>query len=189
MACFFSVDHHQPRASSPPHLEPEVTITASKTGAATNRTGPASNGAASSSSKKSSTNGNNSTSSQLPVLHIPEYIPTSFGGSVHKKTKKPSLTSTCYSTSIGGSSSGGHPGMPNGLLRLSTSLQPRAGVGTTVTPKDQSARLGKKKECWKILNNRLFHTSTNLLGDLPTSSMGKIFLAKSTASDGGSKPA
>ena len=40
--------------------------------------------------------------------------------------------------------------MPNGLLRLSTSLQPRAGVGTTVTPKDQSARLGKKK-CWKIL--------------------------------------
>ena len=140
---FFSVDHHQPRASSPPHLEPEVTITASKTGAAANRTGPASNGAASSSSKKSSTNGNNSTSSQLPVLHIPEYIPTSFGGSVHKKTKKPSLTSTCYSTSIGGSSSGGHPGMPNGLLRLSTSLQPRAG-GTSVTPKDQSARLGKK---------------------------------------------
>ena len=130
MACFFSVDHHQPRGSSPPHLEPEVTITASKTGA---------NGSASSSKKS---NGNSNKSSHLPVLHIPEYIPTSFGGSVHKKTKKPSLTSTCYSTSIGGSSSGGHPGMPNGLLRLSTSLQPRAG-GTTVTPKDQSARLGK----------------------------------------------
>ena len=127
---FFPADHHhQHRAPSPPHLEPEVTITASKTGA---------NGATSSSKKS---NGN-SNSSHLPVLHIPEYIPTSFGGSVHKKTKKPPLTSTCYSTSIGGSSSGGHPGMPNGLLRLSTSLQPRAG-GTTVTPKDQSARLGK----------------------------------------------
>ena len=126
---FFSADHHHHRAPSPPHLEPEVTITASKTGA---------NGSASSSKKS---NGNTSNSSHLPVLHIPEYIPTSFGGSVHKKTKKPPLTSTCYSTSIGGSSSGGHPGMPNGLLRLSTSLQPRA--GTTVTPKDQSARLGK----------------------------------------------
>ena len=116
---FFVADH---RASSPPHLEPEVTITASTT--ATNTA---------SSSKKSS---------HLPVLHIPEYIPTScnssFGGSVHKKTKKPPLTA---SSTPAPASTGGHPGMPNGLLRLSTSLQPRA--GTTVTPKDQNAKLGK----------------------------------------------
>ena len=102
-------------ASSPPHLEPEITITASN---------PAS------SSKK----GN------LPVLHIPEYIPASFGGSVHKKTKKQALLTT---PSVASTTPSGHPGMPNGLLRLSTSLQPRA--GTTVTPKDQNAKMGKNQ--------------------------------------------
>ena len=109
-------------ASSPPHLEPEITITASNSA---------------SSSKK----GN------LPVLHIPEYIPASFGGSVHKKTKKQALLTT---PSVASTTPSGHPGMPNGLLRLSTSLQPRA--GTTVTPKDQNAKIGTN-QCYQLLPN------------------------------------
>lgn len=71
-------------------------------------------------------------SKDLPVLHIPEYIPQ-YG---HKKaSKRPSLPVTSNST--------GHPGMPNGLLQLSTSLQQKG--STKVTPKDQNARVALSK--------------------------------------------
>ena len=46
----------------------------------------------------------------LPVLHIPEYTPTqSFGGSVHKRTKKAQISIPPV-TSSASNSSGGHPG-------------------------------------------------------------------------------
>jgi hypothetical protein len=79
---------------------------------------------------------------QPPVLHIPEYTPTlSFGGSVHKRTLKKQIPVTSAPTS-----GGGHPGMPNGLLQLSTSLQQaRPKVTPKVTAKDHSARMALTK--------------------------------------------
>ena len=66
----------------------------------------------------------------LPVLHIPEYTP------FHKKKNR--LPTVPLS-----SGSPGHPGMPNGLLQLSTSLQQKG--STKVTPKDQNARVALSK--------------------------------------------
>jgi hypothetical protein len=86
----------------------------------------------------------------LPVLHIPEYTPStsaSFGGSVHKRTKKshvlPPVPTSVAPSSAASSGISGHPGMPNGLLQLSTSLQQKG--STKVTPKDQNARMALSK--------------------------------------------
>jgi len=86
----------------------------------------------------------------LPVLHIPEYTPStsaSFGGSVHKRTKKshvlPPVPTSVAPSSVASSGISGHPGMPNGLLQLSTSLQQKG--STKVTPKDQNARMALSK--------------------------------------------
>ena len=68
----------------------------------------------------------------LPVLHIPEYTP------FHKKKNRlPAVSPATTGTSPG------HPGMPNGLLQLSTSLQQKG--STKVTPKDQNARVALSK--------------------------------------------
>ena len=75
----------------------------------------------------------------LPVLHIPEYTPSSY----YKKAKKADtkISSNNGGSNNGGSNNLGHPGMPNGLLQVSTSLQQK----TKVTPKDQNARMALSK--------------------------------------------
>ena len=70
----------------------------------------------------------------LPVLHIPEYTP------FHKKKNR--LPPAVPPPATSGSAPG-HPGMPNGLLQLSTSLQQKG--STKVTPKDQNARVALSK--------------------------------------------
>ena len=70
----------------------------------------------------------------LPVLHIPEYTP------FHKKKNR--LPPAVPPVATAGSAPG-HPGMPNGLLQLSTSLQQKG--STKVTPKDQNARVALSK--------------------------------------------
>ena len=87
----------------------------------------------------------------LPVLHIPE-VSTGDHYDLLKRFDEVDLPNEKKSTKTNGML-GGHPGMPNGLLRMTASLQQksdysRPGVGkiqTKVTPKDLKSQLALNK--------------------------------------------
>jgi hypothetical protein len=98
----------------------------------------------------------------LPVLHIPE---VSSGGGHHydllKKLDEASVAAPDKKVSSVKATNGGHPGMPNGLLRLTASLQQksdysRPGIGKVtpkVTPKDFKSQQALSKIGLSIGNN------------------------------------
>ena len=107
----------------------------------------------------------------LPVLHIPEVSTGDHYDLLQKfdEASMPSVKKSIAPIKTNGGAPGGHPGMPNGLLRMTASLHQksdfsRPGIGkivtTKVTPKDLKSQMALNKIGLSMNNGNSFQSVT-----------------------------